>query len=171
MAVFSVLYGLTVSEHLAFVKALLTGYFGFLKAIPAMLPDTQDLLGGFRKLAAIGPTGADPGATQNLFSRFEVYWMLVSINVLWGLINLLPIWPLDGGQVAQTVLSEVNPYNGRRWTHIISLLVAAMAAIYIYSQSQSLFNMLFFAYFAVINYQMLDAIHRAQSLGLYEDDR
>ena len=44
------------------------------------------------------------------------------INIMWGLLNLLPVWPLDGGQITETVLSQVNPYDGRRWTHIVSLV-------------------------------------------------
>ena len=35
----------------------------------------------------------------------------IQINIMWGLINLLPIWPLDGGQITETVLSQVNPYQ------------------------------------------------------------
>ncbi len=149
MAVYTALFGLTLDEHLAFVQTL--------------LGMRVDLTSGLDKLGYI----PDP---QALNPQFEAYWSLVQINILWGLINLLPVWPLDGGQVTQTVLSQVNPYNGRRWTHIISLLVAALVALISYVLTQQLFRSLFFAYFAIINYQMLDMIHRAQNLGIYEDD-
>ena len=102
--------------------------------------------------------------------RFEIYWDLLFINIMWGLINLLPVWPLDGGQITETVLSQVNPYNGRRWTHTVSLVLAALIAILSYAITQDLFRSVFFAYFAVINYQMLDMIHRAQTMGIYDDD-
>ena len=41
--------------------------------------------------------------------RFEIYWYLVQINIIWGLVNLLPVWPLDGGRVSEIVLSYINP--------------------------------------------------------------
>lgn len=168
MAVFSLLYGITASEHLAFVKYLLTAYFPFLEIIPGMIADDRAWQVAFFKI--LGPI--DPQNFQvDAFRPLPlIYEFLVTINIMWGILNLLPIWPLDGGQISQTVLTQVNPYQGRRWSHVISLLVAAGCALYIYTQTQSLFNTIFFAYFAIINYQILDSIHRAQTLGLYEDD-
>jgi len=37
---------------------------------------------------------------------------LLFINVLWGIVNLLPVYPLDGGQIAREVLVAVNPRAG-----------------------------------------------------------
>lgn len=172
MAVFSALFGITPAEHLAFVQYMLCRIFTFLQDVPGMLPNMGAVLGGERKLLRLDARAMADFDPNALHAPFEIYRALVYINLLWGLINLLPIWPLDGGQVTQTVLSEVNPYNGRRWTHIVSLLTAALCAIAIVinSQGQSMFNTLFFIYFAVINYQMLDAIHRAQTLGIYGED-
>jgi membrane-associated protease RseP (regulator of RpoE activity) len=150
MIVYSALFGLTLEEHLAFVARFL------------WLP--SDVESALPKLAYVD----DPHA---LNPRFEIYWDLVQINIRWGLLNLLPIWPLDGGQICATVLSQVNPFHGRRWTHVISLLTSGLIVVVVYSLTQSLRSTIFFAYFAVINYQMLDSIHRAQSLGLYDDDR
>jgi Zn-dependent protease len=169
MMVFSATFGLTPDEHIAFVKSLLCRFFSFLRHWSAMLPDDRAFVSGLEKLG-LDLTGRVRHDPHVLHTRLEIYASLLEINILWGLINLLPVWPLDGGQITQTILSQVNPYNGRRWTHIVSLVVAALCAIVIYSQSQSLFNTLFFAYFAVINYQMLDSIHRAQSMGIYDDD-
>jgi Zn-dependent protease len=149
MLVYSLAFGLTPEEHLAFVRRLFR--------------QRADLTTSLLKLGYSG----DPHAI-NL--PVEIYWALIQINIFWGLINLLPVWPLDGGQLTETILSQVNPYNGRRWTHIISLVVAGSIAVMNYAITQSLFSTLFFAYFAVINYQMLDMIHRAQTMGIYDDD-
>ncbi len=148
MLVFSAVYGLTLEDHLAFIE-------NFVKRV--------DATSGLLKL------GYDD-APHAINPRFEIYWDLLCINIMWGLINLLPVWPLDGGQITETVLSQVNPYNGRRWTHIVSLVLAALIAILSYAITQNLFRSVFFAYFAVINYQMLDMIHRAQTMGIYDDD-
>jgi stage IV sporulation protein FB len=151
MILFSALFGLTLQEHLSFVQRL----FGV---------RTEHLQSAYEKLGQVR-------GSEALNPRFEVYADLVRINIFWGLLNILPIWPLDGGRICEIVLSQLNPFNGRRWTHVVSLITAALFALMIYSLSHSLWNTIFFAYFAVINYQMLDSIHRAQSLGLYDDDR
>ena len=39
---------------------------------------------------------------------------LLFINIFWGLVNLLPVYPLDGGQIAREVLGLVNPADGLR---------------------------------------------------------
>jgi stage IV sporulation protein FB len=156
MAIFSAGYGLTLGEHFAFVQEFL----------PWTDPDRRLLHSGADKLGYV----FDPHTPHPLHAPFWIYFRLVEINVIWGLLNLLPIWPLDGGQATLVVLSQVNPHHGRRWTHTISLVVAGLCAVMIYTLSHSLLNTILFAYFAVINYQMLDSIHRAQTLGIYEDD-
>ena len=34
---------------------------------------------------------------------------LLQVNILWGLMNLLPIYPLDGGQIARELFTLSNP--------------------------------------------------------------
>jgi len=101
---------------------------------------------------------------------FAVYWFLVQINIFWGLVNLLPIWPLDGGHVGQIVLSHLNPREGRRWSHIVSLITAGFLAIIMYTRNTDLFLTMFFGYFAFLNFQVLQSIQRAQSLGFHDED-
>lgn len=50
---------------------------------------------------------------------------LLLINVLWGAINLLPIYPLDGGQISR----EVCQLSDSRRGIILSLQVSMVAAI------------------------------------------
>lgn len=38
--------------------------------------------------------------------------VLLYINILWGLVNLLPVFPLDGGQIARTVMIDQDPGRG-----------------------------------------------------------
>ena len=101
---------------------------------------------------------------------FNVYWFLVQINLFWGLVNLLPVWPLDGGQVSQILLTFYDRSRGQRWGHIVSLLVAGAVALVSYALTQKLFLPLFFGYFALVNYQVLQTLHQAHSMGLNQDD-
>jgi stage IV sporulation protein FB len=103
---------------------------------------------------------------------FLAYWYLVQINLIWGLVNLLPMWPLDGGQATQILISHFDRSKGQRWTHIVSLLVSGVLAVMAYSLTNppDLFLTLFFGYFAFLNFQILQTIHQAQTMGLYQED-
>jgi stage IV sporulation protein FB len=98
------------------------------------------------------------------------YHNMIFINLMWGLLNLLPLWPLDGGQATQILLTFVDRSRGPRWGHVVSLLVAGGLAILIMATTKDMFLVIFFGYFAVINYQVLQSIHQAHSMGLYQDD-
>lgn len=101
----------------------------------------------------------------------EAYWFLLRINLWWGIFNLAPVWPLDGGQITGVLLSMVNRREGMRWTHIISLVTAGILAVLMYQWGQPLMP-IFFALFALMNFQILQAMHHSaiSSGGLDEDE-
>jgi Zn-dependent protease len=148
MAVTTLLFGLTPAEHLN----LAAGLIGF-------EPASELYMSALMKFHS-GP-GGEPA--------FQIYQMLVWINLMWGFVNLLPIWPLDGGRVCDIVLSYFNPTEGRRWTHIISLVLAGVLAV-VQAQGSSFFLTIFFASFALMNFQLLQSIHDARKMGFYQDD-
>jgi Zn-dependent protease len=95
---------------------------------------------------------------------------LLEINIAWGIMNLFPIWPLDGGQITVVGLSMLNRRNGRRWAHVVSLLCGAGLALVMF-RLQALWLVFLFGYLAFINYRMLEAIHYSQShLGGEDSD-
>jgi Zn-dependent protease len=111
----------------------------------------------------------DPRSERGKFA-YETYSYLIQINLFWGLVNLLPVWPLDGGQIAQILLTMYDRSRGQRWAHVVSLLVGGALGVIAYMLTKRLFLTLFFGYFALINYQVLQSLHQAQSMGLYQDD-
>jgi Zn-dependent protease len=50
------------------------------------------------------------------------------INLFWGAINLLPVWPLDGGQISRDLMEWLHPANGVRISLGISIVVAGLIA-------------------------------------------
>jgi Zn-dependent protease len=54
---------------------------------------------------------------------------LVQINLFWGLVNLLPIWPLDGGQITHELCTWASPDNGTKAALSISAAVAGLLAL------------------------------------------
>jgi Zn-dependent protease len=55
--------------------------------------------------------------------------MLLMINLLWGLFNLLPIYPLDGGQISMELFSAASARNGPRLALGLSCALAALIAV------------------------------------------
>jgi membrane-associated protease RseP (regulator of RpoE activity) len=80
-----------------------------------------------------------------LFSREmygqHVYWIiavndLLFVNFYWGLMNLLPVTPLDGSHVSRAILEQASPTGWRRPWMILSAAVAfAIAGVALYSRS------------------------------------
>lgn len=80
---------------------------------------------------------------------------LFFINILWGAINLLPIYPLDGGQISREVCQLSDPRQGL----ILSLRISMIAAIAmaIVGLSWGLFTVVMFGYLAYSSYKTLEA--------------
>jgi stage IV sporulation protein FB len=80
---------------------------------------------------------------------------MFDVNILWGVINLLPIYPLDGGRISQELLNHFNPAEGTKQSLMISIFTAAGMAVVMYFKLGDLYAGIFFALFAVMNYQLL----------------
>ncbi len=83
---------------------------------------------------------------------------LLYINIFWGLVNLLPVFPLDGGQVARELFERVDAWNGfarALWLSIITGVAVAIAS-WVYIDSR--FMPLMFASLAISNYMTLQQI-------------
>ncbi len=82
---------------------------------------------------------------------------LLWINILWGLVNLLPIYPLDGGRISREVCQIGNPRGGVILSLQISMAAAIGMAIVGLVAWQSIFTTLMFGYLAYSSYQTLKA--------------
>ena len=70
-----------------------------------------------------------PWAGGNEFVAL-LYFQLLFVNLWWGVLNLLPIWPLDGGQICEEVCTTFSPRRGREIALQISMALAAVIALY-----------------------------------------
>ncbi|MGE3821950.1 MAG: site-2 protease family protein [Isosphaeraceae bacterium] len=87
-----------------------------------------------------------------------IFFDLAWINLVWGILNLFPIWPLDGGRITEVLLTSWTPDNGKRWTHVISLLTAGTLSLWRFTSGD--LSGIWFALFAIMNYQVLQAMHQ-----------
>ncbi len=91
----------------------------------------------------------------NLLNMFVT--ALLWVNIFWGLINLLPVYPLDGGNVARNVLVQVDPVDGVRKSLWVSVIAGALIAIVAFFFLGSLYMAILFGILAFQSYQSLQA--------------
>ena len=93
---------------------------------------------------------------QKLSPRDASVWYLLQINILWGLINLLPVYPLDGGQIAREILTLRNARGGIVRSLQLSIGTAALVAVYALVNNE-FFLCLMFGFLAYGSYQALQS--------------
>lgn len=117
-----------------------------------------------------------PGATLGF---------LKIMNLFWGVLNLLPIFPLDGGQVTRELCMAVSRRNGLAFSLGLSFLFAALIAVYSglvmarpelpypsagVLRMDPLFSILMFGFLALNNFQLLQQVQREQRRWEYDED-
>jgi Zn-dependent protease len=96
---------------------------------------------------------------DNMRTTLLIYYLLV-INVFWGLVNLLPVVPLDGSHVARELLNVQFPGDGVRRSLYVSLCVAAAVALYAITRMKDGYMAFMFGYLAYISYTALQSFGR-----------
>ena len=96
---------------------------------------------------AIIPFG---GIVPTLFATLFLW-----VNIFWGLINLLPIYPLDGGQVARNVLLLYDPIGGVRKSLWLSVIAGGLMALAGFALFRSAYTALLFGMLAFQSYMAL----------------
>ena len=72
---------------------------------------------------------------------FEV--SIIVSSIWWALLNLLPIYPLDGGQIAREVFTLSNPREGIRFSLILSIVAAGSVAVWGFMDNQTFTGIMF----------------------------
>jgi Zn-dependent protease len=85
---------------------------------------------------------------------------LLWVNILWGLINLLPVYPLDGGRVSREACLLARPRRGIEWSLRISVVVGALMAVVAALAWNSIFTAILFGYLAYSSHRALEAYQR-----------
>ena len=87
---------------------------------------------GSRRLRAI----LDRRAMETLARRRQMrllaitLFMLWEINLFWPILNLLPIWPLDGGQIAREFSQMMWREQGTSYALVLSGVLSAVLALH-----------------------------------------
>jgi Zn-dependent protease len=81
---------------------------------------------------------------------------LLVINIYWGIINLFPVYPLDGGRISRELLMSVNATRGTAWSLWVSTACAAALAAWALSE-RSYFMAFMFGYLSYASFATLQA--------------
>lgn len=83
-------------------------------------------------------TGTVPNHYVGMMCAYLVY-----INLWWGLVNLLPVYPLDGGQISRELFSHWQGRRGMTISLQLSLITSVGVAFYAYTSGQTYVAILF----------------------------
>jgi stage IV sporulation protein FB len=92
---------------------------------------------------------------EKLSPRDTLIWDLLQVNILWGLMNLLPIYPLDGGRIARELFTLNNARSGIIQSLQVSIGVAVLVAVYALAANRDVYLCILFGLLAYGNFQTL----------------
>ena len=81
---------------------------------------------------------------------------LFFVNLVWPALNLLPIFPLDGGQALRAVLSRFTRGDGVLWTARIGLAFCILVGV-LALQMQRTYGLIVLGFLGVQNWQLMQA--------------
>jgi Zn-dependent protease len=77
------------------------------------------------------------------------------INLWWGIVNLLPVLPLDGGRISEALLIRFRRRDGQRLAILIGAIVAGAVAAVFATRFHDNYAAMFFAFMCITNVQAL----------------
>lgn len=85
------------------------------------------------------------GIFENYYVQYFLY-ATMRLNILWCLLNLIPVSPLDGGQLVRAFLEKYFRYSGYKASILISMISTIILAPYLYFQGYTFFSILLLIY-------------------------
>jgi len=79
--------------------------------------------------------------------------LLLWVNIFWGLINLMPVQPLDGGNVARNIFIIYDPFDGMRKALWLSVITGGLLALVGLIVFRSIYMAFLFGFLAYQSYQ------------------
>jgi stage IV sporulation protein FB len=77
------------------------------------------------------------------------------VNIFWGYVNLVPVYPLDGGQVARYAWLKADPWDGVRKSLWLSVIAGAIMTLLALALLQSIYMAVLFGLLAFQSYQSI----------------
>ncbi len=102
------------------------------------------------------------GEPTNLNAKIAIIFLL-EINFFWGVINLSPILPLDGGHVARELLMLfLKPSKGMVASLWLSIFASVVIGLFLFQITKSTWNLMLFGMLGYQSYEALVAYRRSR---------
>ena len=126
---------------------------GLILAGVVLTGHSATLIPGLGLTIGTGPSFTAGGGRLELFIQFMLF-----VNIFWGLMNLVPVQPLDGGHIAKALLEKYRPRDS--WEVALKLGIAASAVLAIgaFALNYGMFIPIMFALLGYQNWQMLQQL-------------
>jgi Zn-dependent protease len=138
-------------------QAIISAAGPVLQIASALLVIMAVVLAGYRVPPTLGFIDRLLPATGRVLSNealAALVAMYVYVSVFWALLNLLPVYPLDGGQIARHLFQMYGGGQAMQQSLMLSVGTGAVVAIYALSCHQPFLGIMF-AMLAYSSYQML----------------
>ena len=107
--------------------------------------------------------GMGPAIPVFVKDQLNLVWVCLAslfyVNIGWGIINLFPVFPLDGGRIARELMVAAKPQDGHRHAIILSIVAAIFVAVVGYAHWDRRFLAIMFAFLAYSNYNTFQAYY------------
>jgi stage IV sporulation protein FB len=113
---------------------------------------------GYQLVAKVTPYGlmiVAPGLVKVSENLFWLTTFLLEVNIGWGLINLLPVYPLDGGQICSELFELLRVPDGLVKSLWVSIVTAVAVVVYALTRLQDFYLAAMFGYLAFSGFQTL----------------
>jgi Zn-dependent protease len=87
-----------------------------------------------------------------------LFFALLEVNIFWAVLNMVPVLPLDGGQIALQILTQQDPWGGMQRALWLSVFAGGAAAIVGAFLMKDMFLLLIFGSLALSSYLTLQQI-------------
>ena len=102
------------------------------------------------------PLGLYEGRRIGSLQAFAFTMFMLSVNIYWPLLNLLPVPPLDGGQIVREGMLAMGVADAHKIAALLGVAVGALVAYWGYTRGQPFLGIMF-AMLAVSCWQSLSA--------------
>lgn len=93
--------------------------------------------------------------------------LLQGVNLFWTICNLLPIFPLDGGQLLRLILETLWGVKGIKYSLFISIVVALISSLLFFSMQSFFIGSLLF----LLAFQSYDTYRKSRAMSSSDCNR
>lgn len=129
---------------------LLLALFVWIAGLTIQMP--MELTSWVNQLGLNFPRGEMPGTIASYAFFDAILWT----SVVWAILNLAPIFPLDGGQILHNILVMANVKRPQYTSHLVSAVVGGLLGIALLGSGQPMAGIMFLM-LAVNNWQQAQA--------------